>query len=143
MITQPTEEYFKDGGWGWDGTRWRKLPMIWGFTDRLVEGLSGAAVGGGDATVGTTAVPSGEVHSVQTFYFAHNAGANKRVYAYLYNGSTPVYIFDNPACVSGTNYMLQFEACLEEGDTLEVVCVAPGDGKSVLAGVWGYKMVVA
>jgi len=44
-ITDPTEEYFKDGTWAWDGTRWQKLLVdgngklqVAGMTNVLLDG---------------------------------------------------------------------------------------------------------
>ena len=39
-ITDPNEPYFKDGAWGWDGTVWRRLPMLWGYSEPLSELVS-------------------------------------------------------------------------------------------------------
>ena len=36
-ITDPTEEYFKDGLWGWDGTQWRKQGLLFGYCSPLSQ----------------------------------------------------------------------------------------------------------
>ena len=35
--TAPAEAHFDKGSWGWDLTQWRKLGLLWGYTDRLAE----------------------------------------------------------------------------------------------------------
>ena len=60
-ITDPSEQYFKDGTWGWDGTRWRKLPLTWGYTDVYIENVrTNDAVAGLNDLDGSL-VPAGEV----------------------------------------------------------------------------------
>ena len=60
-ITNPTEGYFKDGTWGWDGTQWRKLNLVWGYYDRLIERQYNLSAAAGANTLTFTAVPAGEV----------------------------------------------------------------------------------
>jgi len=59
-ITNPTEEYFKDGLWGWDGTRWRKLALLWGYSAAYYERLTQAEATAETMMDGST-VPAGEV----------------------------------------------------------------------------------
>lgn len=67
-ITDPAQEYFKDGGWGWNGSEWVKLGVVWGYSDAYLErNLVN------DCDVGTnwlygTEVPAGEVWVVSSAY---------------------------------------------------------------------------
>jgi len=66
-ITTPTEPYFKDGVWGWDGTVWRKLPLVWGFSDTYGESADDMNVAAGDRFKNYGPVPAGEVWVVTFF----------------------------------------------------------------------------
>jgi len=60
-ITNPTEEYFKDGLWGWDGTRWRKAGLLFSYTAEILgQAVDTTASTGVNDLLGT-AVPAGEV----------------------------------------------------------------------------------
>lgn len=60
-ITNPTEGFFKDGGWGWDGTQWRKLPMMFGYSAAWIERESTLTAAAGLNELVFTTVPAGEV----------------------------------------------------------------------------------
>ena len=66
-ITNPTEEYFKDGGWGWDGTQWRKLNLTFGYYDRYAEKQEGINVPAGTQTFNFATVPANEVWVITAF----------------------------------------------------------------------------
>ena len=63
-ITNPTEEYFKDGGWGWDGTQWRKANVFLNYYDRYADYISDIDVTAGNHDENMTAVPAGYVYVV-------------------------------------------------------------------------------
>ena len=60
-ITNPAEQHFERGAWGFDGTLWRKLPMLWGFTEGWVGEASNASAAAGTNFLELAAVPAGEV----------------------------------------------------------------------------------
>ena len=64
-ITNPTEEYFKDGTWGWDGTQWRKAGLLWSYSDRYVERAKNESAAAGNNNLEGSTVPAGEVWVVQ------------------------------------------------------------------------------
>lgn len=142
-VVQPTAADLNVANHGWDGSTWHKQPMGWGYSERHAQYITGAAVGAGDAQADTTAVPAGYVWVIEAIYLAHNAGANKRVYSWITDGAAVIYIFDDAAVVPGINYPLDKKLVLAEGDQLKATCVAPGDGKVLLLGVWGYRMKIA
>ena len=62
--TDPAEQYFGRGGWGWDGTAWRKQPLIFGYTDRWAEEKFTLTAAAGVNLLTTTAVPAGYIYRV-------------------------------------------------------------------------------
>lgn len=142
-VTDPASPYFKDGQWGWDGTVWRKLPMVFGYSDRLAVNESFTATGAGDASGAAFAVAAGYIYVVQAAVVFHDAGVAKNLQYFLYGDAKSVMLVYQPTAVSGTRYMWQGEAALKEGDSIQVWLGAPGDGKSVWVQVWGYKMLIA
>ena len=62
-ITNPTEEYFKDGVWGWDGSRWRKLGLALWYYESYTENL-GTTASGSDLCIWSSAVPAGYIYII-------------------------------------------------------------------------------
>lgn len=62
----PIEEHFDRGLWGYDGTRWRKLALLFGFTDTWQDTAYVASAGAGTYTKQYGPVPAGEVWVLNT-----------------------------------------------------------------------------
>lgn len=142
-ITNPAEEYFKDGLWGWDGSAWRKLPLLFGYSDGWGESASGTASGAGDASADTTEVPAGYIYVLQAVSAYHNAGANKEVTITANVSGVNVILFNDLAAVTGTWYPVICNVVLKEDDFVNAYVAAPGDGKICYLRVGGYKMKIA
>jgi len=128
---------------GWDGSAWRKLPLVWGYSDRWVEYVTSTASGGGNASVDSAAVDTGLVHVLQFCAVRHNAGANKHVEAYLKSLTEYIPLFQDLAAVTDTWYPFTVNGVLKATDRVSAIVVAPGDGKAIYLRMWGYKMKVA
>jgi hypothetical protein len=74
-ITNPSEKYFKDGQWTFDGTVWRPQNQLLSYRDTVDIAVVIADAAAGNNTLYTTAVPTGEVH-VMTFATAWNDTSN-------------------------------------------------------------------
>lgn len=142
-ITNPAEKYFKDGTWGWDGSVWRKLPMVWGYSAHYCEALSGVATGGGNADVVLATVDPGEVWVIESVTMDHDAGAAKHISVHAYNNGCRQVIFDAIAADSGIYYIWNGRVTLPSGGNMFARAYAPGDGKKLNVNVWGYKMKIA
>uniref|UniRef100_A0A6H1ZVS3 Uncharacterized protein n=1 Tax=viral metagenome TaxID=1070528 RepID=A0A6H1ZVS3_9ZZZZ len=141
-VTQTTPADLTPGIQGWDGAQWRKLALLWGYTDRLADQQSVA-----DATAGTnllvhTTVPSGQVWVItggsvidaQTAatcsFLAVVGGAG--FFIYSYGTLTPWKYSVMPACYfvlkAGDYVQSQFEGCVV--------------GDDLVSNIWGFKMAV-
>jgi len=60
-ITDPGQEYFKDGGWSWDGSTWVKNNPPFGYIDVYGEEQSIASTAAGTNVLLFSQVPEGEV----------------------------------------------------------------------------------
>jgi len=164
-ITDPSEEYFKDGLWGWaattweklvssggrlfaalhgwDGSAWRKLPMLFGYSDRWVQYVIGNAAGAGDATATTAAVGDGYVYVLQGFAFMHAAVAAKATSVNLVTTGDDFRLYHS-LTLAPTAYVTKFcEMVMKKDDYVQLVVTAPGAGIAARLRVWGYKMKVA
>jgi len=142
-ITNPTEEYFKDGGWGWDGTRWRKLALVWGYTDRLAVRVDHTKVGAGDYAMDFAAVPAGEIWVLNTVVSRNSATASQQEYL-LSDTVTfyPIFAYGTPAPnVFRMSGYLQF--VMRAGDGVRIWFRACTNADVLTGEIWGYKMSVA
>jgi len=85
-ITDPSQEYFKDGTWGWNGSAWVKLGIVWNYAGTYRETVSA-----GNATAGTNylngaVVPAGEVWVVQHVQAVDVTSGIASIEARLVNG---------------------------------------------------------
>lgn len=63
--TNPTEAYFDKGLWGWDGSVWRKLGLVWNYEDTLAVAASNLSAAAGQNVLDTAAFGAGFVYVVQ------------------------------------------------------------------------------
>jgi len=140
--TQPTEQYFDKGLWGYDSTQWRKLSLVWGYTDRLADQESLADAAAGTNTLVHTTVPAGEVwvitggsvidaQTAATCSFLAVLGG-VGFFIYSYGTLTPWRYSAMPAChfvlKAGDYVQSEFGSCVLNDD--------------LVSNVWGYKMGV-
>lgn len=60
-ITNPAEAFFKDGVWGWNGTAWHKLPLLFGYSEPFYFSDRDTNATADWDTLTTGAVPAGEI----------------------------------------------------------------------------------
>lgn len=142
-VIQTTPADLTPGIEGWDGAAWRKLPLLWGYSDRWQETTSGIASGAGDAVANITAVPDGYIYILQRVSVYHDAGVEKEMTVTLRTPTAATMIFNDLAVASGVHYPIQCNAVLKYQDFIRATLVAPGDGKFVDLRVWGYMMKIA
>lgn len=64
-ITQTAPWHLTPGVFGWNGSGWHKLPMVWGYSEPLSEVKSDPDAAAGADSLAGTAVPDGEVWVVE------------------------------------------------------------------------------
>jgi len=142
-ITDPAQEYFKDGGWGWTGTAWVKLGLLWGYYDRLAEDLGDLNPGAGSYTKYSTAVPAGEVHVIRGISYMNNSGARGALDFRAYFGALFTFLYAAPVPGASTPHFISCDFVLKEGDRVRVNQASVVAGDDIYSAVWGYKMKVA
>lgn len=142
MITQPTEQFFKDGLWGWDGTQWRKLPMLFGCSERWVEDLGDTDTAAADYSKLSTAVPTGYVYVVQSLSIRNQTGNRGITMLHVTNGAVWCPLGADPTPVTSIPLTYVGGLVLTEGDQVRVWMSSCALHDFVEAAVWGYKMAV-
>lgn len=142
-VHQVTPANMRTGAHGWDGTVWRKLPLVFGYSSRLAEYKTGVAAGAGHAVCSTTAVAPGHIRVLQVVSASHNAGVNKGIEVYHVVAGVSAPLIFTTATATGAWEILTCEVVLAEGDQITAYAIAPGAGKSVYMHVRGYQMKIA
>lgn len=142
-ITDPNEPYFKDGAWGWDGAVWRKLPLVWGYSDVLVQGLYANNVGAGLYTYNFPAVPAGEVWVVTRVatYAIQTDPTHALIVAVINAVEAALYM--QPHTTGNSTHHVETDTILNEGDNIRIQWYACLAGTDIRASVVGYKMLIA
>lgn len=141
--TDPTEPHFDKGLWGYDGTQWRRLGVVWGYADRLKLDLSETSTGGGSTTVTSTAVPAGYVYNVQTLFVWHDDPVARYTVFYFKVGAALTRIAFHAALPQYQFLEPLGGLIMKEGDQLQAICVSLANTERVYLTAFGYKMAVA
>jgi len=140
--TQPTEQYFDKGAWGYDGSQWRKLPLLLGYTSIWDENLGGTA-SGATWNVGTSAIPAGEIRILQSLSIRDLTRATATVYLYIVRASGAVVGLAYVATLAvGVVQAVVGQFLMGPGDVAYVYVGATVAGDTMQGGIVGYKMAV-
>lgn len=141
-ITDPAEEYFKDGLWGWDGAAWRKLPLLWGYSAQYLEyeTVTAASTSAQDLTFST--VPAGELWVVTSVTFYCNNNSPTRINLSIYDGTTHHYILMAAYPVANRTISVNGPWYLIKDDYLRYRISSVAIGAVLHAYAFGYKMIV-
>jgi hypothetical protein len=142
-ITDPTEEYFKDGAWGHDGSQWRKLALLWGYSDVYAETESNSDADAGVNYLTFGAVPSGEVWVVTSVVGVNATTAACNIVIAPVIDSAERWV-KHTVYAAVTRYVdWHGYLVLAAGDYLRLAFAACIAGDSIAAHACGYKMSVA
>ena len=85
-ITNPGEPYFKNGGWGWNGSEWVKLGVVWGYSAVYQESAVNNDAAAGTNYLSGAVVPAGEVWVLTNIIVWDLATANSYINLMLHDG---------------------------------------------------------
>lgn len=141
-LLQPTDEFFKDGQWGWDGARWRKANMPFGFIGSYLETQSNLSSGAGTVNLDTTPVPEGWAHVITrvAFYFV-SASINRCLPQVIVPpGLMP--LGDYAAPTASTYYSFDTWCLLTEDDYMRARFYNCTAGDDLYIYIYGYRIQV-
>jgi len=125
---------------GYDGTLWRKLPLLWGYTDRFTQVLSETKSGDGQYSRSSTAVPPGYIHILQIAWIKNESGARGPMYFRPYNGSDYLPVAGLLAPAQNEIATLNGPIVLKPGDFVNLAQDSCLNGDAIMAGIWCYTM---
>uniref|UniRef100_A0A6M3LHY9 Uncharacterized protein n=1 Tax=viral metagenome TaxID=1070528 RepID=A0A6M3LHY9_9ZZZZ len=141
--TDPAEAHFDKGLWGYDGSEWRKLQLLWGYYDRWQEYLGETKSGDGHFTVSCAAVPAGYVYVLQMATLVNDTGARGAVRIWARTGSSLFFLVGKVTPAQYEPLVWTGALALKAGDYVQLQQLSCQDGDMIYCGVWGYKMRIA
>ena len=141
-ITNPTEEYFKDGLWGWDGTQWRKLGLALWYYEPYSQDLSCTA-SSSTPGVWSSAVPNGYIYIVNAASIKNATRAVDRAEIRVYsdtNVNTYLNCLLSPAQHQPAIFTGQL--VLSPGWKIFMTMIGCSVDDVIQAGVAGYKVKI-
>ena len=128
---------------GYDGAAWRKQPLIWSYSDRLVDQKQNADTPAGAVTLSHTTVPAGEVWTVLGGSVVNvNTATPCRMWAALAGLGIAVYEYGTLA-ISVYSITSPLNIVLKAGDNVDVTFSGCTLGDTILSNIFGYKMSIA
>jgi len=142
-ITDPSQEYFKDGSWGWNGTTWVKLPLVFGYYDQWVEDLGGVKAGAGTYEQDSGHVPAGEIWVLQLLSLANWTAVRGGVFLQLMGSVDYSSLAYHAGPAQYVPVIGRGPVVLGDGDYVKVRQLSCVNADVISAAVWGYKMKVS
>jgi len=139
-ITDPAEEYFKDGIWGWDGTQWRKLGLLFGYRATVGENVSNLDAGEGENCLTSTPVPQGEVWVIQDIAGVNVNTSCARIAMYVCRSNREYPLLDQTSCSVYIWVIWTGNIVLSEGDCLKIRFFGCTAGDDIHLRYLGYKV---
>jgi len=142
-ITNPAEEYFKDGLWGWDGSQWRKLGLLFGYYDRWVERQRETNAAAGQNSLQTDAVPAGYIYILDAIVTMNLNKAVTHLKRVVGDGIEVELSIATAVPTATHDTLFPISIVLKPGDYVKVYFLACDAGDDLFLEVWGYKMKIA
>lgn len=141
-LTNPAEEHFDKGNWGFDGSVWRKLAMLWGFSDTVAELEDDTDADTGTNTLTCTQVPAGEVHFITTTFGINNNTNPSYILIQARIDGSWAYIHRVASPGAGISVSAPNPIVLGPGDNIRGQIGGCTSGDIIRFHITGYKMVV-
>ena len=141
-ITNPSEKYFKDGLWTFDGSVWRPQTQLFGVRDAVAEAVNVASAPTNPYTMSFTVVPAGEWHIV-TFVSASNwtdASFTAIIIASI-NG-VMLNLKRQDAITTGLQLEFNGWVVLTPGDRMQIYFDNGAVGNNLKGWLAGFKMMI-
>jgi len=142
-ITNPTEEYFKDGTWGWDGTQWRKQGLLFGYRGTVSENVANTNASAGANTLNSSTVPSGELWIIQGISGINVNTACSRIVLFVCRSNLDCPILDQVSCTANVWVIWTGDIVLKAGDYLKAYFLGCTAGDDLYLRALGYKVAIA
>ena len=116
-ITDPTQEYFKDGGWSWTGSKWIKGGVPFEYAERLLQRVFANDVEAGFINVESDAVPANEIWVATSMAISNQSRACTNRLLGLIAGGASYYLAGDAGGAKDTYFSWSGIMIATEGDS--------------------------
>lgn len=142
-VVQPVPNDLRVGNYGWDGSAWRKLPLIWGYSDVYHETIADDNASVTFDALATSVVPNGEVWVI-TYMIAFDIdNAITKLTLLVHDGTTGYTLREKVTIAAGVEIIFTGYAVLKKDWYTEAHFWGCTAGDNIRLHVHGYKMKVA
>jgi len=141
-VTQDTLGQLISGVAGWDGIEWRKLPILWGYSEGYLEKKEILSASEGANYINFSIVPAGEVWVVKSVNSLDLTSEVSAIAYTIYNTTATFYFYRQKNVSANTHVPLQCDLVLSAGDRIRVIMGGVTAGDHLQGFVTGYKMKV-
>jgi len=142
-VVQPTPADLAVAAHGWDGTLWRKLPVLFGYSDRYAEVETALDVAAGDPILTFSTVPEGEIWVIQSLVGRSYQANVTSIRLVAVTAAVDVTLKEDVPAAALRTVDWSGALVLKKDDHLEARFYGCLLHDNVYAEVWGYKMKVA
>ncbi len=142
-IVNPSERYFKDGLWTFDGTVWRPQSQLISYRSVIHEAYNLTTAAAGTNSYSFTAVPAGKVAVISSVYAANFVTAASYLAAYINSGVTS-YILEFTQYAAVTRFLnSKGQFILAAGELIKVYWFACVLNDTIGAAINGHLFDIA
>ena len=129
--------------YGWDGSAWRKLPLVWGYSDRYIERELNSNADAGANTLTFSTVPAGEVWVIEGGTAYNSTSGNDQIYWNHAGTGIAIRLRRVNAPSANEEVRIESRVILKADDAMQAYFTGCTAGDTIAAYVWGYKMKIA
>ena len=115
-ITNPGQEYFKDGAWGGDGTKWVKSGLPFAYGGRVAGTVVVAAADVGGNTINGDTVPANTIWCINTLEAHNNISATTAALLGMQSGATKYWVAAGGSRLTSVGFAWAGQVFLTAGD---------------------------
>jgi len=139
-ITDPSEQYFKDGGWSWDGSKWIKGGLAFEYASQVLgEVTTGTAAAGNNFLAGG-AVPADYIWVITSMAVVDTVNGMSGARLGVLVGAVHKWAAMTGALAVRVGYSWAGQLILVEGDKPEAMCQGVTLNDDLYFYYFGYAM---
>lgn len=141
-ITQTAPADLTPGIEGWDGSAWRKLPLLWGYSEHWSERKLDLSATAPDDFLSTTPVVAGQLYVAEAISIRWTGTTCTLTQIQITDGADFIILNEDTAPTSGDWLSWSGKLTLSEDDVIKAVFQGLTANDNIYLRVWGYKMKI-
>jgi len=141
-ITDPSEQYFKDGVWGWNGSAWRKDGLHFSYCGQVLGLVTVASASAGTNYMSGDSPAAGEIWVITGMEVHNTASGVETARLAVRAGGKNYWLAASPALATRVGLSWSGQAIVESGDVPYAGLWGCTAGDPLSFTYVGYKMTI-